>query len=185
MSASDTMRDLLAPVAMISANGLICLALYNRLTAIIGRLRLFHKERFEVQTALIDDLAREEQRHSTDVLLRHLESLERQCGLITRRARWLRNALLMMLLGTMGMLASSLVLGLTHLWPALDSFGLGLFVAGILCMLIGIGFALCELMSSLGSLLIESEGFRTVPPRKAEGKDHDAQVRMATLPAEI
>src|SRR5690606_22174011 len=100
---------------------------------------------------------------------------ELQCGLITRRARWLRNALAMMLLGTMGMLASSLVLGLTHLWPQLDSLGLGLFVTGILCMLTGIGFALCELMSSLGSLLVESEGFRDLPPRTGGDLDSDPQ----------
>jgi hypothetical protein len=114
--------------------------------------------------------------------MRRLETLERQCGLITRRARWLRNSLGMMLLGTMGMLASSLVLGLTHLWPPLDSLGLGLFVTGILCMLTGIGFALCELMSSLGSLLVESETFCELPPRKSSSADQEPHVRLAPLP---
>jgi hypothetical protein len=180
----EAMRDLLAPAAMISANGLICLALFNRLTAVINRLRMFSKERFDVQTTLLDDLANHERIHATDPLLRRLDNLKRQCRLITRRAHWLRDALACMLLGTMGMLASSLVLGLTHLWPVIESTGLGLFVAGMVCMLLGVSFALLELVTSLRSLEIESESFQHFPESASDALQ-ELEANFASPPAKV
>lgn len=49
---TDIIHALVAPVVMISANGLICLALYNRLAAIVNRLRLFYREYFDTSTRL-------------------------------------------------------------------------------------------------------------------------------------
>lgn len=155
MSAAETMRDLLAPVAMISANGLLCLALYNRLTAVITRLRMFDKERFDVHATLLND--RTERPHSTasNPMLVRLTDLDEQCRLIARRARWLRDALLMLLIGVIGMLSSSLAIGLSQLWPSLSSVGLVIFVTGILCMIVGILFAVRELAISLDPLQVE------------------------------
>src|SRR5450755_4248249 len=48
----EIIHTLVAPVVMISAQGLICLALYNRLAAVVGRLRVFSREYFETQTRL-------------------------------------------------------------------------------------------------------------------------------------
>ncbi len=36
----EVIHTVVAPVVMISAQALICLALYNRLAAVVGRLRL-------------------------------------------------------------------------------------------------------------------------------------------------
>ena len=46
-----------APVVLISANGLICLALYNRLAVVVGRVRSFSRERFDSLSALGSDPA--------------------------------------------------------------------------------------------------------------------------------
>lgn len=48
----EIIHTLVAPVVMISAQGLICLALYNRLAAVVGRLRVFSREQFDTQTRL-------------------------------------------------------------------------------------------------------------------------------------
>src|SRR5436853_6699264 len=40
------------PIIVISACGLLCLAFYNRLAAIVTRLRAFHRERLAEQDAL-------------------------------------------------------------------------------------------------------------------------------------
>ncbi len=156
MTAAETMRDLLAPVAMISANGLICLALYNRLTAVITRLRLFDKERFDVHSSLAEKKPNRQRLSASDPLLMRLADLEHQCKLIARRARWLRDALLMMLAGVIGMLSSSLAIGLSHIWPELSSVGLVIFVTGIICMMVGILLAVRELAVSLDPLHAES-----------------------------
>ena len=39
--AVDVIHALVAPVVIISANGLLCLSLYNRMAAVVGRLRVF------------------------------------------------------------------------------------------------------------------------------------------------
>ena len=48
----EVIHTLVAPVVMISARGLICLALYNRLAVVGGRLRAYSREHFETQTRL-------------------------------------------------------------------------------------------------------------------------------------
>src|SRR5436190_11594904 len=40
------------PIIVISACGLLCLAFYNRLAAVVTRLRAFHREQFQVQETL-------------------------------------------------------------------------------------------------------------------------------------
>jgi hypothetical protein len=157
---AETIRDLVAPVVMISANGLICLALYNRLATMVTRLRLFHKERFDVHAALADAA---HSLHLDRKSLQHrAENLEEQCTAITRRARLVRNALAMMLLGVIGMLSCSLVLGLANLMSGLSMVGLTLFMGSIVCMMAGIGFALAELASSLDMLDVESQSLESL-----------------------
>ena len=45
--ALQTIQSFVAPVVMISANGLLCLAFYNRMAAVIHRTREINRERFE------------------------------------------------------------------------------------------------------------------------------------------
>lgn len=178
MTAAETMRDLLAPVAMISANGLMCLALYNRLTAVITRLRMFDKERFDVHSSLVEYKANRHRLKVNDPLLVRLADLEHQCRLISRRARWLRDALLMMLAGVIGMLSSSLAIGLSHVWPELSSVGLVIFVTGIVCMMVGILFAVRELTVSLDPLHAESGTLTDLDEERAK-LQHDEPKELA------
>ncbi len=154
-AVSEAIRDLVAPVAMLSADGLICLALYNRLAAIMTRLRMFHKEQFEMHARLVDACATSQGLRISDPRVLRLGNLQEQCELIVRRARWLRNAVLTILLGIVGILASSLLLGLAYFWPWLSSVGMGSFVIGVTLTMAGIAQAMVELVTALAPLGLE------------------------------
>jgi hypothetical protein len=145
-----------APIVVISACGLMSLAFYNRLAAIIARVRGFQRERLHAQEE-IHRLARENP-SDVDALewrRRFLENLAHQTARTVRRARMIRMTLLC-LLGTIGMLVlSSLFNGLTVLWPRAQFGAALLYLAGMVLLLVGICFAIAELLAALD--VVESE----------------------------
>src|SRR3954451_32322 len=79
------------PIIVISACGLLCLAFYNRLAAVVTRLRSFHREQLHEQEAL----DREQDSATSDdvALVRHREllgMLEVQARHVIKRAHWIR-----------------------------------------------------------------------------------------------
>src|SRR3954469_25859149 len=84
------------PIIVISACGLLCLAFYNRLAAIVSRLRGFQRERLHEQEKM-DDVAPGDE---ADIELRRgmLNLLETQTLRVTRRAKLIRLTLLCLLL---------------------------------------------------------------------------------------
>ena len=52
--ASEVIEILIGPVVMISANGLLCLAFYNRLANVMSRCRAINKERVDLETELAE-----------------------------------------------------------------------------------------------------------------------------------
>ena len=48
----QTIQSFVAPVVMISANGLLCLAFFNRMAAVVHRVREINRERFELAARL-------------------------------------------------------------------------------------------------------------------------------------
>ena len=95
---------ILAPVVMISACGLLCLALYNRLASIVSRARAFHHERFEVQMRLTRLAGDPAQADAAAQLGDRLGLLEYQVGQILARAARVRNALTCLLATVLCML---------------------------------------------------------------------------------
>src|SRR5881392_3260320 len=82
------------PIIVISACGLLCLAFYNRLAAVVTRLRAFDRERLHEQEAL----AREMRSPTPDEFaqVRHREligMLEVQTRHVIRRAHFIRRTL--------------------------------------------------------------------------------------------
>lgn len=146
-----------APIIVISACGLLCLAFYNRLDAMVTRLRNFHRERLREEESLL------RQRYSPNPdqmeLIRHQELLgmmQVQTNLVVRRAHLLRHAIGSLLL-TIGCLAvCSLGVGLSTLWPRLAYAAVVLFVIGLGVLVVGVVFAMLELKQAL--LSIEQEG---------------------------
>src|ERR1051325_6802410 len=102
------------PIIVISACGLLCLALYNRLAAVVTRLRAFHRERMAAQMALATLMAAKEPKDHD--VVRHQEMigmLQVQCDRVTHRARLIRRSLQCLLLTIIFLALCSLALGLS------------------------------------------------------------------------
>ena len=151
--ALSAVKALVAPVIMISACGLLCLALYNRLAAIVGRARIFHKERFDALHKA--STLGEEQLQAREHLLRRAQILAEQGGQILRRAKMIRNGLICLLTSVVLMIACSLFLGLAISVPNVSTIALGSFVLGSLTMLAGVVCALGELFRALDPVVFE------------------------------
>lgn len=146
-------QTLVAPAVMISACGLLALAFYNRLAAIVGRARAFAHERY---------LARRQLHQADDPdLAQRLKTLEDQVGRILRRARLMRAALYCLLMTVLLMLGCSLCLGVSLLVIDFESIALVCFLAGVGAMLIGIVFAVLELRHALDPVTVEDATLRS------------------------
>lgn len=166
---TDIIHALVAPVVMISANGLICLALYNRLAAIVNRLRLFYREHFDAGARLTAMTSEAQDSPVAQHLQARLATLDKQFSTILRRARLLRNALVLLLSAVLVLLCCSLALGLALVVQWAEVLALALFVVGVMFMIVGTALAIKELTIAL-------------EPVKAEkGTLHEA---VLTSPAE-
>ena len=147
------------PVVVISACGLLCLAFYNRLATVVSRLRAFHRERLQEQAKLdrhgaaaTSDPAAAE---AAGRAARLLAVLEQQTEHVTRRARLIRSTL-MCLLATIGCLTvCSMLTGLSVLSETLVVFAVGLFLAGMVLLLVAVALAVAELRRALDPVELE------------------------------
>jgi len=136
------------PVVLISACGLVTLALYNRLGTILARIRAFHLQKIELLKQ------RQEQRHAEHEML--LEMLDTQIDIVTVKARMIQKGLACLLASIAAFLICSLFAGATVLH---EGFGMAAIVTGAfgnILFLIGLGWAMRELMLSLSPLEEES-----------------------------
>ncbi|MCC7495793.1 MAG: DUF2721 domain-containing protein [Fimbriimonadaceae bacterium] len=148
---SEVVAAAVVPVVVVSACGLLCLALYNRLAAVVNRLRGFERERIDTLVAL----ARHPADGPPEVRLRHqkvLANLDEQLLAVTRRARLLQRALLCLLSAVCALLVCSLLLAGGKLATALRPAAFAAFAAGIAAMLLGVGHAMAELWGALEPL---------------------------------
>ena len=147
---------LVAPVIMISAGGLICLALYNRLAMIVTRARAFHKERFDEMTRLTRLTLDQQTSLEANQLRQRINILDVQSKHILVRAKLIRNSLMSLIVMILCMLGCSLSLGATLLvsWTVYPA--LGLFTVGVLATALSMILALMELRQSLTPVTLES-----------------------------
>lgn len=152
----EIIQTLLAPVVVISANGLFCLAFYNRLSSVVNRSRMLNKERFDLASQLADKTSGS-QSEAADHHQRRLAALDELGHRLYRRAHRIRMAIACLLTSVLFMLGCSLALGLAILSNELIWIALALFIAGLLVMMTGIVMALLELRIALETLLYEHE----------------------------
>jgi hypothetical protein len=145
------------PVVVISATSLLCLAFYNRLAAIVGRLRSVQRERLEVQENLSTMSQPDIERFSALRQSCILESLTEQTIRIKRRARFIRATLLCFLTAIAFLVMSSLMTGLTVLWPSAVIGAALMFTFGMALLLVGVGFAWFEMLVALHPAELETE----------------------------
>src|SRR5215213_10160534 len=87
------------PIIVISACGLLCLAFYNRMAAVVARLRIFHREQLHEQEALAR--CRRTGDGDDEAVVRHLEMLGMlhvQIDRVTSRSRLIRLTLACLLM---------------------------------------------------------------------------------------
>jgi hypothetical protein len=163
--ALQTIQVLVAPVVMISANGLLALALYNRLAAVMNRVRAFHKESFDL-AARINAAGGGQNGAEAALFARRIRTLDELGHRMFVRARLIRNALYCLLLSVLCMIGCSLALGLSALYEPFDWAALALFYLGAVCMMLGIAAALFELHRLLDPLLLEHDMLEKAHPEE-------------------
>lgn len=146
------------PIIVISACGLLCLAFYNRLAAVVTRLRAFQRERLHEQEAL----ARQRSTDQPDAIatVKHQEllgALQVQTQHVTHRARLIRQTLFCLLLTIACLSICSLAVGLSIFWPALIYPAAILFVIGLGLLFVGVIFAMIEMKYALDPIELESQ----------------------------
>ncbi len=157
MIAVESIRILVAPVVMISAQALICLPLYNRLAVVVGRLRGFSREHFEAQIHLHKIPAEQSDNILTQALKTRAIALDAQNADIFRRAGLLRNALILLQSAVLAMLLCIMLLGLSLVFPGMETWSLVPFFFGVVATAGGLLLSIRELIIALDSAKLESE----------------------------
>lgn len=169
--ALETIQSFVAPVVVISANGLLCLAFYNRMASVISRLRTINKERFDLH-ARLSTLTDDDPDSAHPGYLKHrVEILDELGHQLFDRVRVIRDSLIFLLVTVLCMLGCSLALGLAPAFPQMGSVALVLFVSGVVIMILGVARAIQELRMTLSTLLFEHDMLEKLPeeqPGEAE-----------------
>lgn len=149
------------PVVIISACGLLSLAFYGRLAAVVSRLRGFQREILVEQEKL--------ERTGAVENARLLELLRTQTEQVKRRARLIRLALMFFLGAVALLIICSLILAFTWYARGAALVAAVFFVFGLTSMLCGIIAALMELRGALEPVELEARFVsRAVDPSIAE-----------------
>lgn len=152
---NEIIPSAVVPVVIISACGLLCLAFYNRLAAIIARLRSLQRERLGEYKALFhleEVKASRLSRHESELTLRFLEE---QTAQVMKKAHYMRACITCFLAAIGSLIFCSLAIGLSLFYHSLDWMVLFFFVAGLGLIMVGLNYALLEIRLSLTPLQME------------------------------
>jgi Protein of unknown function (DUF2721) len=152
VSAIEVIQAILAPALGVSAVGLLLLALYNRYSSIMNRIRLLNEERRRYMKLLAEDT----ELSYTDNT-RYM-SINNQMKELLLRSRLVRNAILSMQVAiglfvlTSVAIGANLVVesGVMQLLPML------FFIVGMLTVFAGVVFAGLEIQRSYKIILLET-----------------------------
>ena len=153
MDVLKVIQMLVAPVVMISACGLLCLAFYNRLSVLVSRIRTFNQERLTI----LDKLNGPAMENQRDGLRARLAAVDVQVQAIMARAKLVRNTLFGLVTCIICMVLTSLCLGLALLAEQMTMVALGVFVLGVLSLLVAMIVALVELQRSLQPVALDRD----------------------------
>lgn len=164
MEVSRLLAVSVTPVVLISACGLITLALYNRLATILARLRSYHQLQIELLKGLADEEA--------EFAKSQLNAVRLQVGQIKCKARMIQKGLYCLLSSVIAFLGCSMFAAVS-IWN--DRFGavaVAMHLVGLLLFVSGIAWAMRELRMSISPLdeehaFIETTFAHHVPSRHA------------------
>jgi hypothetical protein len=141
----------------------LCLAFYNRLAAIVTRLRVFQRERLQERDLRACALAVKD----TSSVVHHermIELLAAQTENVTQRARLIRRALLLFLTAIATLILCAMCCGASAIWRSAIYPAVFAFAAGLLLLLAGVIAAIIEMRLSLGPVELESEVVALLAP---------------------
>jgi small-conductance mechanosensitive channel len=158
------------PVVIISACGLLSLAFYGRLAAVVSRLRGFQREMLKEQERL--------ERTGQAEQIGLIEVLRTQTQQVTRRARLIRLALLFFLVAVALLIVCSLTLVASWFMHQAAFLAAVFFVLGLLSMLGGIIAAMLELRGALQPVELETRFVSSAVDSHTDEALQEAEVLM-------
>jgi len=141
MDISRTLSASVTPVVLISACGLITLALYNRLGAILSRLRSFHQQKLDLLKSLDQGGP-----HDSEPLLAMVDS---QIVKVTLKAKTVRKGLYCLLAAVVAFLFCSLFAAAAVMREDFSVVALTMHIIGLLLFVAGVCWAIGELALSI------------------------------------
>jgi hypothetical protein len=147
----QAIQALLAPALGISAVGLLLLGLNNRYSIIINRIRLLNEERRKFVRLL-------QKSESLEYADNHrFMNISKQTQELLVRSRLVRNAILSLQAAIALFVITSVTIGITLFVTVVwvSTLALGIFVLGMLCVLLGVLFAGAEVRRSFRIVLLE------------------------------
>lgn len=151
--AIEAIQAILAPALGISAVGLLLLALYNRYSTIINRIRLISEERRRYLKQLADD----KDLSYTDNI--RYVSISRQVEELLVRSRLVRNGILSLQLAVGLFVLTSVVIAFNIVIESnfMKSFPLVTFIGGMVALFVGVLWAALEVLRSYKIVLLEAK----------------------------
>lgn len=131
-----------APVVIISACGLLCMAFYNRLAFLVARVRHLQRETLAL-------LEKKKEDKKLALLIR------KQIKMVLKRAFLLRICVFFLILAIFFEIADCLLLSLSSFYPMLGNLVLTFFVMGLSSILIGLIAAIWEITLALEPIILE------------------------------
>ncbi len=151
VTAIQAIQAILAPAVGISAVGLLLLALSNRYSIMVNRIRLLNDERRRFAKQL-------SQKGELDYVENaRFMSITKQTGELMQRSWYVRNAILAMQVAAGMFVLTSCFIGLNLFVSSdfLQALPLLIFMTGMLSVLLGIVFAALEIHRSYKIVVIE------------------------------
>lgn len=172
MDASHLLSVSVTPVVLISACGLVILALYNRLGVILARIRAFHQQKIEL-------LKEFDMREGVEQQQMLLDMIDSQITKVTVKAKAIQKGLYCLLSAVLAFLTCSLLTAAAVLHESVGVVALGMHVLGVSLFLAGIGWAVRELTLSLTPLEEESAYLDALTAQHKARPQSGQKVRVA------
>ncbi|MDO9107269.1 MAG: DUF2721 domain-containing protein [Methylovulum sp.] len=153
----ELFQAFVAPAIFISGAGLFVLSINTRLMGMVSRLRVFRREKHLAAMA--------GKKQEAMALQSQIDSIELRAGKI-------KNAFFYMLLGTIGVMMTCLLLGLSLSSSEIMLIAVILFVLSVLSMLVGMMFYISEVAIALTSVKEEEKLYDLIDSVELADENH-------------
>jgi amino acid permease len=148
-----------APAIFVSATALLILSINVRLMGIVSRLRQYVHAKY--------DAAKNERAQEADAYTTQIQAIE-------QRAELIRRSFVLALISLAGTIASCLLLGFGLYWEQAGLAAVVVFVAAMICLLVGTVYYIREVTVALSSVREEAHDSRFMDlgaPPEIHGRD--------------